>query len=327
MTTIIAFIASYSTAETVFAPRHWERLAELGTVVDARYEREAGEILDRLAGAEAIVSTWGMPVADEAFLARAPRLRGIFYAAGSVKGFVTPALWERGIAVSSAALMNAVPVAEYTVAVILLSNKRFWTFMRQPSAGAEPPHGVPGNYRRAVGIIGASMVGREVLRLLRQTDLAILLSDPFVSASEAESLGASKVELPELMASSDVVSLHAPSLPELRGMINKDLLALMRDGATFINTARGALVDETALLAELESGRLYAVLDVTDPEPPAAGSPFYTLPNAIYTPHIAGSMREECRRMADFALDELERFLAGKPLRNAIQPEVLARLA
>ena len=320
---IIALLAPRVSAATVFAPRHWERLSELGAVIDARFEQQASDVFDRLGEAEAIVSTWGMPAVDDAFLSVAPRLRGIFYAAGSVKGFVTPALWERGIIVSSAAPMNAVPVAEYTLAVILLANKRFWTVMQHPRR--EVP--VPGNYRRTVGIIGASMVGREVLRLLRQTDLDVLLYDPFVDAADAEAQGAKKVELPELMAASDVVSLHAPNLPSLRHMINGELLALMRDGATFINTARGALVDETALLVELQSGRLYAVLDVTDPEPPAAGSPFYTLPNVIYTPHIAGSMQGECHRMADFAIDELERCLAGQPLRNAVQAEMMARLA
>jgi len=324
--TTIALLAPRANAEKVFAPRHWERLAVLGALIDARFEAQASEVFDRLGEVEIIVSTWGMPAADELFLARAPGLRGIFYAAGSVKGFVTPALWERGIAVSSAAPMNAVPVAEYTVAVILLANKRCWTYMRHTRADAGVAE-VPGNYRRAVGIIGASMVGREVIRLLRHTDLSILLYDPFVDAGEAASLGARKVELPELMAASDVVSLHAPNLPELRHMIDGELLAKMKDGATFINTARGALVDEAALLPELRTGRLYAVLDVTDPEPPAAGSPLYTLPNVIYTPHIAGSMDAECERMADFAIDELERFLAGQPLRNPIRPEALSRLA
>lgn len=324
--TTIALLAPRASAEIVFAPRHWERLSTFGTVIDARFEQQASEVFDRLGEAEAIVSTWGMPVMDDAFLAAAPRLRAVCYAAGSVKGFITPALYERGITVSSAAPMNAVPVAEYTLGVILLSNKRFWSVMSH-ARGEVGELTVPGNYRRTVGIIGASMVGREVLRLLRATELEVLLYDPFVDAAEAERLGAKKVELPELMASSDVVSLHAPNLPALRHMINGELLALMRDGATFINTARGALVDEAALLAELQSGRIFAVLDVTDPEPPAAGSPLYTLPNVIYTPHIAGSMLQECHRMADFAIDELERFLAGQPLSNAVQAEALGRLA
>ena len=322
----IALLAPFNNADLVFAPHHFARLAALGTLTDARFAESAAEVLERLAEVEYIVSTWGMPAADEPFLARVPRLRGIFYAAGSVKGIVTPAMYARGIVISSAAPMNAIPVAEYTVAMIVLSNKRCWQHLRK-NGYARRDARVVGNYQRTVGIISASMVGREVLRLLRGYDLRVLLYDPYVSAEEAERLGATKSELPELMATADVVSLHAPNLPALRHLINAELLARMPDGATFINTARGALVDESALLAEVTSGRLWAVLDVTDPEPPVAGSPFYTCPHVILTPHIAGAMTEECRRMADFALDELASHLAGKPLRNAVSAEKLAILA
>ncbi|MHB9131093.1 MAG: hydroxyacid dehydrogenase [Armatimonadota bacterium] len=324
---VIALFAPYSNADSVFTPRHVEQLRSMGTFIDARFDAAVAEVTDRLREVDYLVATWGMPVLDDTFLTNMPSLKGICYAAGSVKSFVTPALWERGIVVSSAAPMNAIPVAEYTVAVIILSNKRFWQMMRQPNSQAVLSQGVPGNYRRTVGLIGASMVGREVIRLLHSYDLRILLADPFVDAEEAARLGVTLVELRELMAQSDVVSLHAPNLPELRHTINADLLALMRDGATFVNTARGALVDEDALMAELLSGRIQAVLDVTDPEPPLPGSPFYSLPNVIYTPHIAGSMQQECHRMADFALDELARLLQGLPLQNAIHPAALAHLA
>lgn len=307
----------------VFTTRHVARLEEMGTLIDARYRHSPAETLDLLAPAEAVVSTWGIPKVDADLLTCLPRLRGIFYAAGSVKGFVTPELYARGIVVSSAAPMNAVPVAEYTVGVILLANKRFWQVMRQSHHAIS----IPGNYHRTVGIIAASMVGREVIRLLRGYDLEVLLYDPYVSAADAAALGVTLVDLPTLMAQSDVVSLHAPNLPALRHMINADLLACMRDGATFINTARGALVDEAALLTEVQSGRLYAILDVTDPEPPVPNSPFYTLPNVIFTPHIAGSVGQECERMADFALDELARWLHGEPLRNAVPESALAHLA
>ncbi|HOQ30267.1 MAG TPA: hydroxyacid dehydrogenase, partial [Armatimonadota bacterium] len=280
----IALLAPRAMAKRVFAPRHYDRLESMATLVDACFERAADERVDQLAKADIIVSTWGMPRVDEAFLERTPRLRALFYAAGSVKGFVTDALFERGITLSSAAPANAIPVAEYTVAAIILSNKRFWALMRHRRGEAGLPEEVPGNYRRTVGVIAASMVGREVIRLLRGYDLEVLLYDPWVGEEEARRLGVTKVELPELMERSDVVSLHAPNLPSLRHMINGPLLSRMKDGATFINTARGALVDEEALLAELKSGRIWAVLDVTDPEPPVEGSPLYTLPNVIYTP-------------------------------------------
>ena len=318
----IALLAPYRRADKVFSEQHYARLRSIGTLVDARFTTKPDEVTPRLAEVEAIVSTWGMPSVDAAFLERVPKLRAVFYAAGSVKGFVSPALWSHGIVVSSSAPANAIAVAEYTLAVILLSNKRFWSVMR--STHSIP---APGNYRRQVGIIGASRVGRELIRLLKGTDLEVWLYDPLVTGAEAAQLGVRQTDLPKLMAAADVVTLHAPNLPGLRHMINAELLARMKDGATFINTARGALVDEAALIAELTSGRIFAVLDVTDPEPPAKDSPLYTLPNVIITPHIAGSMDQECQRMADFAIDELERFLAGKPLLNPITLEMLARMA
>ncbi|HEX2951976.1 MAG TPA: hydroxyacid dehydrogenase [Armatimonadota bacterium] len=318
----IALLAPQGSAATVFSEEHFTRIAASGTFVDARFTNQADEVIGKLADVDIILSTWGMPVVDNAFITAVPNLKAIFYAAGTVKGFVTPTVWEHNITISSAAPANAVPVAEYTLGVILLSNKRFWSVKGKTQRVA-----MPGNYQRTIGIIGASMVGREVIRLLKSYDLKVLLYDPFVNGDAAKSMGVRKVDLPTLMAESDVVSLHAPNLPELRHMLNADPFSRMKDGATFINTARGALVDEAALIAELQRGRIFAILDVTDPEPPVADSPFFTLPNVVYTPHIAGSLDQECHRMADFAISEMERFLAGEPLQNAIRHEALTHLA
>ena len=319
---VIALLAPQKTAARVFAEYHLERLGKLGVLIDARFSESVEEVIGRLAETEIIISTWGMPKADAEFLDKVPQLRAIFYAAGSIKQFVTPFLWKKGVVLSSAAPANAIPVAEYVFAVMLLSNKQFWTALRGNSGGL-----ACGNYRRKVGIIGASMVGRALIRLLKNTDLDILLYDPFIGKEEAGKLSVKNMELPVLMSESDIVSLHAPNLPHLRHMINAELLSIMKDGAVFVNTARGALVDEEALISQLRAGRISAVLDVTDPEPPAVGSPLRTLPNVIYTPHIAGSMGEECYRMADFAIDEMERYLANKLLVNAIKQESLSYLA
>jgi len=318
----IAVLAPCKSADRVYAERHRERLKKIGVLVDARFKENVDEVMDRIATADIIMSTWGMPKADEAFLNKVPGLIAIFYAAGSVKQFATPFLWKRGVVLSSAAPANAIPVAEYTFAVILLSNKQFWAVMH--SKNRLPAFG---NYHRQVGIIGASMVGRELIRLLRNTELDVLLHDPFVDNETAKQMGVTKVELPKLMSESDIVSLHAPNLPHLRHMINAELLSQMKDGATFINTARGVLVDESALIAELRSGRIRAVLDVTASEPPDDESPLWKLSNVIYTPHIAGSIGDECHRLADFAIEELERFLSNKPLANAVKQESLAYLA
>ncbi|MDP9862222.1 MULTISPECIES: hydroxyacid dehydrogenase [Streptosporangium] len=310
------------------------RLAELAEV-DASLvvtDFTAPEARSALAGAEVLYTCWGCPPLTAEVLAGAPRLRAVVHAAGSVKHHITDACWERGLRVSSAAIANALPVAEFTLAAILFAGKRVLEIAhlyRRDRAAHDWDRRFPGfgNYRRTVGIVGASTIGRRVIELLRPFDLDVLVSDPYLDAAGAARLGVRSVELDELVAGSDVVSLHAPDLPSTRHMIDGRRLALMRDGATLINTARGALVDQAALTGELLSGRLHAVIDVTEPEVPPASSPLYDLPNVLLTPHIAGSLGGELRRMADVALDELERYAHGLPFRYGVAPEALTRSA
>ncbi|MEY9849962.1 phosphoglycerate dehydrogenase-like enzyme [Streptacidiphilus sp. BW17] len=285
-----------------------------------------------LARAEVLLACWGCPPLDERLLAAAPNLRAVVYAAGSVKGLVTDACWQRGIQISSGAAANALPVAEYTVAAILLSNKNVLA-IRDQYRGVRGMHDWRGqlhdlgNYRRTIGIVGASLIGRRVIELLRPHDLQILVHDPYLSDHEAAQLGVRAVGLDELCSACDVVTLHAPELPSTQGMLNKGRLALMRDGATLINTARGSLVDTDALTAELVSGRLRAVLDHLEPEVPDADSPLYDLPNLLLTPHIAGSFGNELHRLGDRALDELARYTDGLPMAQAVHPDRLDRIA
>ncbi|WP_344339842.1 hydroxyacid dehydrogenase [Kitasatospora putterlickiae] len=279
-----------------------------------------------LADAEVIVSGWGCPPIDEEVLDAAPRLSAVIHAAGSVKHHVTEACWRRGLQVTSAAWANALPVAEYTVAAVLLANKRLLE-IREEYRLRRAPHdwqlayATAGNYRRTVGIVGASRIGRRVLELLRPHDLDLLLHDPYVDPAEAARLGARAVELDELCAASDVVSVHAPELPATRHLIDGRRLALMRDGATLVNTSRGSLVDQEALVREVSSGRLDAVIDVTEPEVLPADSPLYDLPNVVLTPHVAGSLGGELHRMAAAAADELARYTAGLPFAHPVLAE------
>ncbi|MEU3841816.1 hydroxyacid dehydrogenase [Streptomyces sp. NPDC028635] len=276
-----------------------------------------------LRDAEVIVSSWGCPPLTAEVLAAAPRLRAVVHAAGSVKHHITEACWERGIQVTSAAWANALPVAEYTVALILLANKQLLR-IRDDYRRRRAPHdwqgayARAGNYRRTVGIVGASRIGRRVLELLRPHDLDLLLYDPYVTPAEAAELGARSAGLDELCAASDVVSVHAPELPETRHLIDADRLALMHTGATLINTSRGSLIDQDALTEELTAGRLDAILDVTVPEVLPAHSPLYDLPNVLLTPHIAGSLGNELHRMAAAAVDELERYATGRPFAHPV---------
>jgi phosphoglycerate dehydrogenase-like enzyme len=299
-------------------------VVDFGLVVDDFADSAAAAALRE---ADLLFTCWGVPALDEPALAAAPRLRAVVHAAGSIRRHITEACWRRGLHVSSAAWANALPVAEYTVAVVLLANKRVLPIRDAYRAqrGARPDlhtlYTDVGNYHRTVGIVGASRIGRRVLELLRPYDLEPLLYDPFFTPAQATSLGARLVGLDELCAQSHVVSIHAPQLPATRHLVNRDRLALLRDGATLINTARGSLVDQDALIAELSTGRIDAVIDVTDPDVLPADSPLYDLPNVLLTPHIAGSLGNELHRMAAAAVEEVERYAAGLPFAHPVSRE------
>lgn len=286
-----------------------------------------------LAEADVILGHWGCPFVDASVADRAPSLGLVAYAAGTVKFTVAEDVFDRGIRITSGAPANAEPVAEFTLASILFANKDVFfqrDQMRDESIGAQrqPSARPSGNWAKTIGIVGASMIGRRVIELLRPfPHLSVVLYDPFVDEAEAVALGVEKLDLDELCARSDVLSIHAPDIPETRGMIGAAQLAALRTGATVINTARGALLDHDALLAEVGPGRLYAVLDVTDPEPLPADSPLRTSPNVFLTPHLAGSQGTELGRMTDYAVDEIRRFAAGEPARNEVTRAALSRIA
>jgi phosphoglycerate dehydrogenase-like enzyme len=284
-----------------------------------------------LAEVEVLVTGWGCPRIDETVLEAAPKLRAVLHSAGSVKGFVAPAVWERGIVVSTAAAANALPVAEYTLAMILLAGKdilgrrdRLRAERVSPGWGFVP--GI-GNHGRRVGVIGASRIGRRVIELLSPFDLRVSLTDPYVDEAGAAAFGVPLLPLDDLLRTSDIVTVHAPDTPETHRLIDRRALSLMPDGAVLINTARGALVDHDPLIEELRAGRLSAILDVTDPEPLPADSPLLDLPNAFVTPHLAGSQGNEVARLGLAVTEEAERLAAGAELAHALDRAALEHTA
>ncbi|MFC8872002.1 hydroxyacid dehydrogenase [Streptomyces sp. NPDC057148] len=285
-----------------------------------------------LADVDLLVTGWGCPRLDEAVLRAAPRLRAVVHTAGSVRGHVTEACWERGIEVSSAAAANALPVAEYTLSMILLTGKRVlerardYRVSRERGNWLRTSRGV-GNYHRTVGILSASLIGRRVVELLRPYDVDVLLHDPYVSDADAAGLGVELVALPELFARCDTVSVHTPLLPTTRGLVGRSLIDAMRPDAVLINTSRGAIIDQDALTDAVLAGRVRAVLDVTDPEVLPPGHPLWECDNALITPHLAGSEGNEWRRLADLALAETTRWASGSGFLHPVRRERLAFLA
>jgi phosphoglycerate dehydrogenase-like enzyme len=309
------------------------RLAELVTLGDPVW---AGGLDDpavraRLAGVEVLLTSWGAPRLTRERLDAAPALRAVLHCAGSVRDLVGDEVWRRGIRVTSAAGVNAIPVAEYTLAAIIFAGKKA-PFLAADQRlayggwGAVTGYGDLSNFGRTVGIVGFSRIGRRVVRLLEVLGgTTCLVADPYADPAEVAAAGATLVELADLLPRVDVLSLHAPALPETRRMIGAEQLRLLPDHATVVNTARGGLVDSAALAAECASGRLFAILDVTEPEPLPAGSPLRDAPGVMITPHVAGSLGSEVLRLTDHTLGELARWIAGKPLRSEVTAGEWAR--
>lgn len=274
---------------------------------------------------EVLITGWGCPKITPQILEASPNLQAIIHAGGVISDKVQYVPAGRSITASNARDVNGGPVAEYTLAMILLANKQAFEISRlyrnrQGEVDREKEFPAAGNYRKTVGLVGASRIGRQVIELLNPFHLEVLVHDPYLDAAEASTLGVELVPLDQLISRSNIVSVHVPVTPETTGMIGAAELALLRDGGTIINTARGEILDQAALESELVSGRINAILDVTVPEVLRPNHSFYDLPNVFLTPHIAGSMGTELLRMGDHVVAELERYVAGEPF---VSPEIL----
>lgn len=313
----------------VYPPASLERVARQASIHPATVTSESfAEQVPSLEDVDYIFATWGMPALSAVDIGRLPRLKAVFYGAGTVKYFAGPFL-DAGVRVCSAWAANAVPVGEFAAAQIVLSNKQYFAAHRRMHRRQSVRDlALVGNYRVSVSLLGAGMVGREVIRRLAGYDLTILVFDPYLSNEDAKALGVEKVSLADAFARSQVVSNHLANVPETVGMITGELLRLIPGGGTFINTGRGATVREAEMIEVLsERPDLTALLDVTDPEPPAEGSPLYTLENVWLSPHIAGSLGDEVVRMGNLMIEEFERLLSGAPLRFEVSADQLATMA
>ena len=314
-----------------------EAVAELQSSLDIEKKiyKKADVIADpdAFSGVEFIFSTWGMPQFTEDEIKRCfPSLKCVFYGAGTVQAFARPFL-NLGIKVFSAWAANAVPVAEMTVAEIILANKGYYLSGRVYSKeGRNPARKVfetcRGNYGETVGIIGAGMIGRLVIEMLKAYRLKVVVFDPFLPDDRAEALGVEKCSLPELFERSFVVSNHLANNAQTRGMLNYELFSKMRPSSVFINTGRGAQVVEDDLVRILkERSDMTALLDVTDPEPPVEGHPFYSLENCIITPHIAGSAGDEIARMGTYMVNEFKLYQSGSGWLYEVTEKMLETMA
>ncbi len=330
-----------SQREMKMRPQTWARLTERFDVTANETERNwsSEELAERIAGYDAVLTGWGSPPFTEPIWERADRLRLIVHMAGSVKflfpdDVVSRFCIPRKITVVSCALPLAINVAEMCIALMVLAARRLFEHIaayRERGVWRDPnlPKNFPTINGSTVGIIGASRVGREVMRLLRAFyDVRLLLYDPYVTPEGAKALGAELTDLETLFAQSDFISLHAPLTPQTVGMIGERHFALMKDGAIFINTARGKLVDTEALVRALQTRPIFAVLDVTDPEPLPPDHPLRFLPNCYITPHLAGAGVYGYYQIGEMTLNVLIAFFElGQRPKGAIDWETYDRIA
>ena len=336
----ILSIVRPSDYEVLFTPESDRALRDMGEVTFRGQERiSSEELAEWIRGYDWLVGGWGTPLFTDKVLAAADRLKLYVHTAGSVKGILPPAVFEQGITVTHAAGAIATGVADLCACTI-------WMMLRQPhkmdqalKAGkswAEAKEAAisflkPGLGReftgQRVGVLGAGHTGRTFIRLVRKLGCEVWVYDPYLSEERAAELGARKAELSEVLAMCPIVVCHLPTTEETFHMLGACELALLQDGAIFVNTARSRVIDMDALLAELQSGRFQAALDVFDQEPLPEDSPFRRLDNVLLTPHIAGGTIEARARQGRYMVEEMRRFLAGEPLQYQVTGDMLATMA
>ena len=326
----IALIMNPGTRDMVINQKSLDRLAKIGTVVVNNGNTDPDTVKALMQDATICVTSWGNGPVDENILSVCPDLKLLIHAAGSVKPVVSDALWKKGVRVSSSAPMLSMGVSETALGFTISASKNFYNLNANLHNGgwAEGKENIRELYDLTVGVISGGWAGRHYIELLKPFQVDILLYDPFISEEKAAEMGARKATFEEVLKLSDIISIHAPSIPETYHLFNKDTLAMMKKDAVLINTARGSIIDEQALYEHMKAGNLkYACLDVYDPEPPAADNPLCTLPNVIMTPHLAGLAANGLKKIGQHVCEEIERFLAGEKMLAEVTEDMLARMA
>ncbi|WP_342361849.1 hydroxyacid dehydrogenase [Terrarubrum flagellatum] len=330
---IVAVLLAPAMREMMLTKEAQARLADVAEVRIHDAAVDAAALPKLLDGASAALTGWGTPPLTAEILAAHPDLRLVAHSAGSIRKLVPlDAVAEGRPRVTHAAQFIAAAVAEFVIAQTL-------SVLRSPhrhDAGMKAGEGwfdLRERYRgrllgaMTVGIVGAGYVGRAVIALFKAFGCRVLVNDPQLTAERVQALGVEITSLDDLLKSCDVISLHAPALPETERMIGAHEFALLRDGALFINTARSLIVDQQVQFEALRSGRFNAILDVFDIEPLPPDDPLRGLPNVWLSPHAAGHSADTYALQGGAAVDDIARFLRGEPLRHEVSPAMLATMA
>ncbi|MBE7029346.1 MAG: hydroxyacid dehydrogenase [Ruminococcaceae bacterium] len=328
----ITVLVNKDRRDTIFSEKYYERLRKQGElkIFDKDDFSDMDYVHDFVKGSNVIITSWASPVISKEILDLCPDLQLVLHAAGTIKPIMSDEYLAKKIPITNSACAIGEGVAETALGFALSACKGFYQLNANTSKGlwAESKTLIVKDfYDIKVGVISGGFVGRHMVKLLKNFHVDILMYDPILTKEQIEEIGATKVELNELMAECDVVSIHAPSIPATDNMINKDNLSLMKEGAVLINTSRGSVINEADLIAELHRHRIFACIDVTNPEPPLANNELRFMDNVVLTPHIAGTVSNGLKRIALHVCEELERFVNGEKLKAGVNLDNLDKLA
>ena len=291
------------------------------------------KLRQQLDDAEAIITTWDSPTFTDELVQMAPRLRVIAHCGGEVKSrFARPLFDKFTITNTPEPMARATAELGATFLVYCARNVDFYRDKLRTHSNRIYQelhlHGSPESLiGREVCMIGFGRIGRALIDLMRGFDLQWTVSDPYVANSDLKKYPVRRLSLDQLLPRADLLVLTAALTDETRGLLSRNRLSKLPDGAAVVNIARGGLIDLAALTKEVRTGRLRCALDVTDPaEPLPVNHPLRRLPGSIVTPHIAGSHRHVRPQMAEVAIEDLKRFFAGDKVHNRVTGDMLKRM-
>lgn len=319
---ILVSIPNGEIKDTFIPPDVAKRLESIGDVLwnTTGGDYDGPRLASLLPGVDVCLTGWGTARFDEIVLRNADRLRLIAHTGGTVAPLVSQELYDLGIKVISGNWLYAESVAEGVIAYILCALREIPFYTGEINAGRwrTENYSNEGLLDKKVGLIGFGMVAKNLVKMLNPFRVKINAYDPFVTDDVFAEYGVVRSSLQDILSQSDIISIHAAHTDSTYHMITAQHLRTIRDGALFINTARGEIVDEEALAVELVTGRFQAVLDVFEQEPLPPDCALRGLKNVILMPHLAGPTMDRRKLVTLALIDEIENFFAGRPLRYEI---------
>jgi len=310
-------------------PKVLQQLEGLGSVALNDGEYEPQQIKKLLEDADVCITGWGCIHLGEDILCDAKRLRLLVHTGGTVATITSAYMYDKGIRVLSGNEIMAEGVAESTLAYILGALRQFHYYYNVVQSGGWRPIGgyIHGLMGKNIGLVGFGAIARYLVRFLQPFKVKIQVYDPYLDSATFEEYGVSRADsLDQVFSENDIVSLHLAQRPENNNIIGKALLSKLKDEALLVNTARGSVIIEDDLAAELKTGRIGAVLDVFHKEPLPMDSKLRGMDNAILIPHMAGHVFERYEMMALGLTADIGRFVNGQPLMYEVSREYAGKM-